>query len=144
MDIALSEVGVLSTIMPIGLLILGFEVRSMPSMVATGRSGTFSLWLLGRFLLLALVTGFFAEYRMVLALLASTDVVGFDVVIVRTGFFLVGMTSFWLLAGSLAHKLGLLERLGRRSARRTMSSPRRLARQIEYVEKHHPNWRDAE
>lgn len=144
MIIELDQIGVLATIMPVALLLVGFEVRSFPGLVATGRSGTISLWVLGAFVVAALAAGFLAEYRMVLALLDGVAVAGVDVHLVRIGFALVGMVSFWLLAGTLLFKLGVLQRLGTRARSRVEGSPRRLYRQVEYVEKHHPNWRESE
>lgn len=144
MNIDIASVGVLATIMPIGLLVIGFEIRSVPSLVATGRGGTVLLWWLGTVLVLALFGGFFAEYRMILALLGGYSLGGLDVVLLRWSFALVGSASFLLLLASLGTKLGLDEKLGRRSNARTLKSPRRLARRMKYVEQHHPNWRDSD
>lgn len=139
MTISLTEVGVLATIMPIGLLIIGFEVRSIPPFVATGRSGTFLLWYTGAALMLSMGLGFWAETVLVSALIGGRDVSGFDVTIVQLGFWLVGMLSFLLLIGSLSFALGIPDRLARRALARTAKSPRRMAQQIAYVEKHHPS-----
>jgi|GEM_PF-4006621 hypothetical protein len=144
MSIAVDEVGVLATIMPVALLLVGFEVRAFPSLVATDKIGTVMLWCLGGLMTLALAMGFLAEWRMVQALLDGVGLTGGDVVLVRVGFWLIGMVSFWLLAGTLLFKLGVLQRLGGRAWQRTKTSPRRLSRQIDYVDKHHPNWRNPE
>lgn len=131
--------GIIATIIPIGLLILGFEIQRSPELVATGKVGTVTLWTMGAVLVLGLVLGFVAEWMLVKAVAVSDGVTGFGAILVWTSLWFVGVGSFLLLLGSLAQRLGLIERVGRPARRRVVASPRRLARSIAYVEKHHPS-----
>lgn len=135
--------GVIATIIPIGLLILGFEIQRAPALVATGWGGTVGLWIIGSILVLGLLLGFWAEWQLVRAVAANECVTGFAAGTIWTALWFVGAGSLVLLMGSLSHRLGIIERLGRRARTRVTNSPRRLARSIAYVEKHHPNWRDS-
>lgn len=138
MGISVDAAGVLATIIPIGLLILGVEIRGVEPVVATARVATVALWLLGAVLLGGLVIGFVAEYILVGTLLSGEPVTPLGGLVVYVGLSLIGTGSFWLLLYSLASTLGIVERLGRRAAAGTMASPRRVARQVAYVRKHHP------
>lgn len=133
--------GVIATIIPIGLLIIGFEIQRVPQFVATDWMGTAVLWITGLALLSALVLGFLAEATLIRAVAAGTCVTGFAAEVVWTALTFLGTGSFLLLLGSLADRLGILERVGRRANARTRRSPRRLARAVAYVEKHHPTSR---
>jgi hypothetical protein len=136
--------GVIATIIPIGLLILGFEIQRAPELVATDRIGTFGLWLIGAVLLLGLVLGFVAEWALVQAVAAGECVTGIGAVLVWSSLWFVGAGSFLLLLGSLSERLGIMERMGRKARARITASERRLARSIAYVEKHHPSARRSE
>lgn len=143
MTITAEAAGVLATILPIGLLLIGFEVRSVPSLLATTRAGTVTLWVLGALLVLALALGFFAEYLLVLSVMADAALPPTASSVVAWGFALVGQASFLLLLATLSEKLGISRRIGRRVNDRVYSSERRRARRVQYVDEHHPGWRDA-
>lgn len=143
MTISVESAGVLATILPIGLLIIGFEVRSVPSLLATSRTGTVFLWIGGALLVAALWLGFEAEKRLVMAVMTDTAIPAASSGWVVWGFSLVGDAAFLLLSLVLATKLGILQRIGRRANERVYGSERRRARLVRYVDKHHPGWRDA-
>lgn len=39
--------GVVAQIIPLGLLIIGFEIRIVPKVIATGRAGSVLIWIQG-------------------------------------------------------------------------------------------------
>ena len=128
----------LAQIIPVGLLIVGIEIRIVPRLVATGRAGTVMLWILGAGLVSALSLGFLAEYLLVRAIIEGTSLSTFSTVVANVGLGLLGWASFLLLFASLGEVLGLTDRIGRRARDKTASSPRRLSRQMRYIEDHHP------
>lgn len=133
--------GIIATIIPIGLLVLGFEIQRVPTMVATDRVGTFALWCLGVIFLLGLGLGFVAEWILIRAVASWIPVGEIESVVVWAGLWFLGSGSFILLLTSMSERLGLIDMIGRKARARTTSSPRRWARQITYIEKHHPSVR---
>lgn len=129
--------GVIATIIPIGLLIVGFEIQRVPKMVATGRSGTLGLWLLGAVFMLAVLMGFFAEWLLLESVAAWSEVEGPRATMVWVALWFIGLASLILLLASLADALGILDRLANRAMRRAARSPRRHFRQLSHAEEHH-------
>lgn len=129
--------GIIATIIPIGLLIIGFEIRNVEPIYAASRSGTVMLWLLGALLLVSLWTGFSAEARLITAVAADEDIEGPSATLVWVALNLVGGMAFLVLAYSLTEKLGILDMVSRRAQRRLARSPRRLARTLDYIRAHH-------
>lgn len=137
--ISVETAGVIAAIIPVGLLILGVEIRGVESVVATSRAGTVTLWLLGAIFVLGLLLGFYSEYLLIRALLQDAPLGVFDTVVVHLGLYFLGFGSFLLLSYSMTMKLGIIERMGRRSHKQTLASPRRMWKKVDYVDKHHPN-----
>lgn len=131
--------GVIATVIPIGLIIIGFEIQRVPQFVATAMSATITLWVTGALLILGLILGFWSESLLLQAVAVQAPVPEVFVPVIWLALWLLAMGSFLLLLASLADRLGLLARLGRRAREATERSPRRLARQVRYVEKHHPS-----
>lgn len=129
--------GVIATVIPIGLLIVGLEIQRVPGMLATGKAGSFLLWLFGALMITSLGSGFLAEVSLIVAVAAWEPLVGAHAVIVWTALALLGISAWILLLTSLADRLGLLEALGRRARERVNASPRRKSRQDEYIRTHH-------
>lgn len=134
--------GVIATIIPIALLIIGFEIQRVPQFVATHWFGTATLWSTGIALFTALLLGFFAEASLIRAVAAGDSITGFAADFVWVALYFLAAGSLLLLVGSLADRLGVLERLGRRAQSRASRSPRRAARAAAYIEEHHPSPRE--
>lgn len=133
--------GVIATIIPIALLIIGFEIQRVPQFVAADRIGTAVLWATGLALFGALVLGFLAEATLIRAVAAGKGITGFAAEFIWTALYLLAAGSFLLLMGSLADRLGVLDRVARRAQARSERSPRRAARKVAYIEEHHPSAR---
>ncbi|MEI3867790.1 hypothetical protein V6S02_11950 [Microbacterium sp. CCNWLW134] len=130
--------GVVATIIPIGLAIIGFEIRNVPKPYATHWMGAATIWVTGVILFAALLVGFFAEWLLILSATSGEDLGGFSAVVVWIALWLIGWGSFLLLLGSLMDHAGLLERIGRGARERTDRSPRRAARRDAYLQTHYP------
>lgn len=129
--------GIIATIIPIALLIIGLEIRNVEPIYAASRSGTVFLWLLGVLLLASLWTGFSAEARLITAIAADEDIEESSAIFIWVALNLVGGMAFLVLAYSLTEKLGILDMVSRRAQSRLERSPRRLARTLDYIRAHH-------
>lgn len=132
----------LATLIPIGLLLIGFEIRSVPTIVSTGTVGLVMLWISGAALVVALYAGFAAERILVIAVVTDTEVSVADTGWVVWGLYLLWYCVFVLLFLTLTERLGILRLIGKRANNRVYASERRLARRMQHIEKHHPGWRE--
>jgi hypothetical protein len=122
----------LATLYPVGLLIIGIEVRQTPRLIATAVSGRILLFALGASLLLAVVLGMSAVARCVEAVASSVDLSGGDAALVAV--------AGWLIyaAVGVLFVLNLLDHLGFMDWSYARLSPKRRAAMAEYLDKHPP------
>lgn len=129
----------IATVYPLGLLVIGFEIRQVPRVVATHPSGTILLWALGIVLVTGLVTGIISVDRCVRSVATGVPLNEPEVVLIAVAGNSLYSGVFLLLMASLLDRLGVLKALGRRAIQRTAASERRTARTLHYIKTHHPD-----
>ncbi len=97
--------GVIATIIPIGLLIVGFEVRGATLPTSKDRISVIGRWYLSALFGIGLLLGFVAEAILVTAVSSSSGVDGFEVVFVWAGLFALACGSFALMGASLLENI---------------------------------------
>lgn len=111
--------GVLATIIPIGLLIVGFEVRSASVSNDSDALSVVSRWYLTILFGLGLLLGFAAEGILVVAVASSSSVEGLQAATVWAGLIVLGSGSFALMGSSIVSSVGLIDWLVSRSRKDT-------------------------
>lgn len=132
----------IAQVIPVALLVVGFEIQRAPTLYATGRMGTVGLWVIGGILVISLGLGFIAEKLCLEAVASSKPLNELESAIVWVALNALGYGAFLLLLGSLLTRLGVLERIAERAGRKRRASPRRQSRMLTYIEDHHPSSRN--
>lgn len=124
--------GLLATLYPVGLLIIGIEVRQTPRLVATALSGRILLLVGGAWLLAAILAGMSAVARCVNAVASGVELTGGDAIMVAVAGWLI------YIAVAALFVLNLFDHLGFMDWAYARHSPRRRAAMADYLEKHPP------
>lgn len=140
--ISLDGAALIATVIPVAMLVVGFEIQRAPVIYATGRAGMAMLWVLGFVLAGGLFLGFWAEWYCITAVAASEPPSAVNSVIVWCALYLLGVGAMLLMLGSLLSKLGVLDKMSGRSEK--WKSPRRAARMLKYIDEHHPSSRERD
>lgn len=142
--ISMDGAALIATVIPVALLVVGFEIQRAPTLYGATRGGTVGLWVIGVILVLGLTLGFVAERHCLVAVATHTPLNVVESVVTWLALYLLGIGAFLLLMASLLDRLGVLDKLGERHSRRVTASPRRWERQRTYIRDHHPSARDLE
>jgi hypothetical protein len=128
----------IAQVYPVGLVIVGLEIRNAPTLYAAKKPGWWILVILSVILIVGLAGGCWSVLTAVQAVSNNEPITGWAAFVVDRSGHALWMGSTILLLGILADRLGLLERMSAKAAARTAGSPRQTRRMVEFVEAHHP------
>lgn len=143
MTLTVEGVSLIATVIPIALLVIGFEINRTPEILAVAREGSRALLVLGILHMAALLLGLLAESVCVISVATGAPLKAWEVVVVAIACQLLLMSAGVLLFLSLANRIGYLDWIARKATTRRQASPRRKARADSYLDEHHPNWREG-
>lgn len=142
--IGLDGAGLIATIIPIALLVISFEIHRAPTIYGATVGGTVALWFLGAVFVAGVGLGLWVELLLIRSVATQSPLTAVESSVVWIALYLLGYGAGMLMMGSLLERLGVLDRVSTWAGRRTMSSPRRLHRKVDYIRRHHPSARDPE